>query len=68
MAWGAIFSTAIRVLLMWLENRFDPEMIKLRELKDIRHAKEDDIEAIDKAIADGNAADLSDIWRRLSPH
>ena len=66
MVWGKIFSTAIQVLLMWLRNRFDPEMIKLREVKQIRHAKEDTIEAIDDAIANDDSAALSALWRGLS--
>ena len=59
--------TAIKVLLMWLQNRFDPEMIKLRELKRIKDAKESDLEEIENAVANGDTAAISDIWRRLQP-
>ena len=64
---GAIITTAIKVLLMWLQNRFDPEMIKLRELKSIRYAKEAELDEIEVAVSTGDTARVSELFRRLSP-
>ncbi len=63
---GELLGVALRVFLMWLRNRFDPEMIKFREIRDVRKAKEAQIEEIERAVADDDTAALSDIWRRLS--
>ena len=64
---GPIITTAIKVLLMWLQNRFDPKMIKLREVAKIKNAQEKDLAKIEKAVADGDTAAISDIWRGLQP-
>jgi len=64
---GEILRLAIQVLLMYLQNRFDPKMIKAREIVRIRHAKEKDLGKIEKAISTGNTAAISRIWRGLQP-
>ncbi len=65
---GELIVLAIKVVLYKLANLWDPDMVKMREVKRIRHAKEKDREEIDKALIDGDTASLSVIWARLQPH
>lgn len=62
---GGLIGLVIRVFLMWLRNRFDPDMIRLRDLKAIRSAKEEDLAAIDRAVADDDVVAISTLWQRL---
>ena len=64
---GQIITLAIKVLLMCLQNRFDPEMIKLREVAKIKHAQEKDLEEIERAVAEDDTVAISNIWSGLQP-
>jgi len=65
---GKLIGLAIRAFLTWFINRNDPEMIKFRELKRIKHAKDEQIEEIDKALAGGDTLAIATLWRELQPH
>jgi len=65
---GELIVLGIRVFLKWLQYRFDPDMIKFREITRIRHAKEKDCAEIDYALATDDTVALSAIWRELQPH
>ena len=65
MGWGQLVGPAIRVFLMWMRNRFDPEMIKMREISRLKELKEDDIEKVENAIVNDDCVALAGLLRDL---
>lgn len=66
MEWGAFLVAVVKLFVMWCQNRYDPKMIRLREFAKIRNAKEEEHEAINRAIARGDTGELSRLWSSLS--
>lgn len=58
MDWGLL----VRLVLFWLRNRYDPDMIRFRELKRVKEANEIETIAIEAALARGNTVVISRIW------
>lgn len=55
----------LRLVIMWLQHRYDPKMVRLRELTKVKEANDVERIAIEKAVADGDTAALSRIWDGL---
>ena len=62
-SWGTLIRLLVQVVLMKIRHNIDT--FKLREVTKIRKATNDQINEIEKAVADGDSIAISVLWKQL---